>query len=215
MEQHCWNVGYSHSSGDGLDPVGEGIDALPCTFNETNSSAYGDGYVTGMGVSAGGDYGSSYPSGSCDGGEYNGSQSKKGMKKNITILQDLNEYLREKCGITIRRIELSGVKRNSCHPRDCKKTSKSYYLVLDKIGVSGWYPNAHILFEKEGYLVDESKRKGYVVINRDAEVLCHYICFCDYHKYKEAGYFAKNKDKMYQAMLSVLSGFYSYYLSCR
>ncbi len=50
MNDHCYNVGYSAGKGDNLnpDPVGDGINAFPCTLNESTNSSYAQGYVDGM-----------------------------------------------------------------------------------------------------------------------------------------------------------------------
>ena len=35
MNEHFWNVGYSHTTSKDIDPVGEGVDSFPCTLSES------------------------------------------------------------------------------------------------------------------------------------------------------------------------------------
>ena len=48
LNQHCYNVGYDHATTRDIDPVGQGIDAFPCTTNENANKAYAKGYTDGI-----------------------------------------------------------------------------------------------------------------------------------------------------------------------
>ena len=51
LNEHCYNVGYSHGSNTGglhPDAVGDGIEAAPCTTNDEANKAYAKGYVDAM-----------------------------------------------------------------------------------------------------------------------------------------------------------------------
>lgn len=49
MYEHCYNVGFDHSSKGGGDPIGEGIDAAPCTITQSGQAGYAAGYDDGRG----------------------------------------------------------------------------------------------------------------------------------------------------------------------
>lgn len=48
LNEHCYNVGFDHATSTTPDPIGDGIDAFPCTTNENANASYGQGYVDGM-----------------------------------------------------------------------------------------------------------------------------------------------------------------------
>ena len=47
MYDHCYNVGHTHASEGGNDPVGEGLDAAPCTLTKDGREGYAHGYCDG------------------------------------------------------------------------------------------------------------------------------------------------------------------------
>ena len=50
LEDHCYKTGYDHATSSALDPdpIGQGIDAFPCTTRESTNKEYARGYVDGL-----------------------------------------------------------------------------------------------------------------------------------------------------------------------
>lgn len=184
MNEHFWNVGYSHATSTDIDPVGEGIDAFPCTLSESANAAYADGYVTGMsgsnpiaGVSSGEGYShSSYPESSTY--EYGRDQKSKSQshknKTNIELLNDFNAYLKKNINTEIHSIKISSVKIGGNHARDGIETTSTYNFIFKVNGNFSPRLNCHILYgDSNSY---KAKTDKWVISDENAKRLCRLFC---------------------------------------
>ena len=50
LNEYCYQKGYDHATDKNIlhpDPIGQGIDAFPCTTNRSAARSYGEGYSDG------------------------------------------------------------------------------------------------------------------------------------------------------------------------